>query len=65
MSEDHCGIRITPHMLRHTFATRMMATASASTVQLLLGHKRLSSTQIYLHPTLKHCIDAVSSQKCL
>lgn len=65
ISEDHCNMHITPHMLRHTFATRMMATAPASTVQLLLGHKRLSSTQIYLHPTLKNCIDAVSSQKCL
>lgn len=65
MSETYCTQRVTPHMLRHTFATRMMSQTSSRTVQILLGHKRLSSTEIYLHPTMKQCIDAVSSQKCL
>lgn len=41
---------IHPHMLRHTFGTRLMRTTNASVVQKLLGHKHLSSTQIYCHP---------------
>ncbi|MBA7605984.1 Tyrosine recombinase XerC [subsurface metagenome] len=44
------GRPIHPHVLRHTFATRLMRKTNARIVQELLGHKRLSSTQIYTHP---------------
>jgi len=43
--------RLTPHMLRHTFASRMMRVAPLPVVQTLLGHKNLSSTQVYTHPS--------------
>ncbi|MBA7607836.1 Tyrosine recombinase XerC [subsurface metagenome] len=57
---------IHPHMLRHTFATNLMRTTNARVVQELLGHKRLSSTQIYCHPNqqdLRKAIDSLPAGK--
>jgi site-specific recombinase XerD len=44
--------RVTPHRLRHTFATHLMRTgAQLVVIRDMLGHRCLSSTQIYLHTT--------------
>jgi site-specific recombinase XerD len=50
---------ITPHMLRHTFATRLMKVTDMRTVQTLLGHESIQSTQVYTHPSTTDQQDAI------
>lgn len=41
------SVDFTPHILRHTFATKLAQTADITTVQKLLGHTSLDTTMIY------------------
>jgi site-specific recombinase XerD len=45
---ERAGVAATPHSLRHTFATQLVnAGCRITSIQQLLGHKRLNSTMIY------------------
>jgi len=55
------GRKIHPHILRHTFATRLMQKTNIRVVQQLLGHASLSSTQIYTHPNSTDLNDAIKA----
>ena len=55
------GKAIHPHVLRHTFATRVLKKTNLRVVQQLLGHKNIATTQIYTHPDSDDLAEAINS----
>ncbi len=49
-TQKFLGFTVTPHVLRHTFATHMILNGAKTVdVKLMLGHKNITSTQVYQH----------------
>lgn len=56
---SHLPKSISPHKLRHTFATHLLnAGVGIVTLRDLLGHKHITSTQVYLHVTAQDLREA-------
>ena len=63
LSVKSIGRAITPHTLRHTYATRMLKHTNIRVIQELLGHAWLNTTQIYTHVSSDDAQQAISNFK--
>ncbi len=53
--------KISPHTLRHSFATHLLKNgANLSAIQQLLGHESITTTEIYVHLDKSHLADVVA-----
>tara|TARA_A100001234_G_scaffold35502_1_gene27834 strand:- start:375 stop:1016 length:642 start_codon:yes stop_codon:yes gene_type:complete len=59
---NHIGLKkkISPHVLRHSFATHLIENgADIISIQKMMGHENIVTTEKYLHVKNKHLIDSV------
>jgi integrase/recombinase XerC len=58
---DRVNVRVTPHMLRHTLGYRLVKTTPLTTIQQILGHDNVSTTNIYTLTTQQDMENALSN----
>lgn len=63
ISISSLGRSISPHILRHTFATRLLKHTNLRVVQEVLGHVNIQTTQIYTHVDINDVSLAIDDVK--
>lgn len=58
--ETRINKKISPHVLRHSFATHLIENgADIISIQKMMGHENIITTEKYLHVKKKHLIESV------
>jgi integrase/recombinase XerD len=58
--QSNINKKIGPHTLRHSFATHLIENgADLITIQKMMGHESITTTERYLHVNKKHLIDSL------
>ena len=58
--QSNINKKIGPHTLRHSFATHLIENgADLITIQKMMGHESITTTERYLHVNKKHLVDSL------
>ncbi|WP_337460520.1 site-specific integrase [Paenibacillus polymyxa] len=58
---DRVNVKVTPHMLRHTLGYKLVKTTPLTTIQQILGHDHVATTNIYTLTTQQDMAEALAN----